>query len=109
MVWRIQDEFREGLPKSVVVPETMDSVRQLILQDRHVTYREIEITLGIGGTTIHSILHEYLTVKKFFSRWIPHNSSIAQKNQSIGVAKVLRQLVQTHAQVYKLRFIKYFK
>ena len=27
----LQDEFREGRPKSVVVPETIDAVRQLIL------------------------------------------------------------------------------
>ena len=31
-----QDEFREGCPKSVVVPETVDAVPQLILPDRHV-------------------------------------------------------------------------
>ena len=81
----LPDAFREGRSKSVVVP-----VRQLILQDRHVTYRGIETTLGISGTSIHSILHERLTVKKIFSRWIPHNLSIAQKYQSIRVAKVLR-------------------
>ena len=57
-----QDEFRQGRPKSVVVPETIDAVRQLILQDRHVTYREIEKTLGISGTSTHSILYEHLTV-----------------------------------------------
>ena len=76
-------------------------MRQLILQGRHVTYREIETTLGISGTSIHSILHKYLTLKKICSRWIPHNLTIAQKNQSIGVTKVLRQLVQTHAKVYR--------
>ena len=38
----LQDEFREGRRKSVVVPETIDAVCQLILQDRHVT-------LGIEG------------------------------------------------------------
>ena len=38
----LQDEFPEGHPKSVVVPETIDAVHQLILQDRHVTHREIE-------------------------------------------------------------------
>ena len=27
------DEFPEGRPKSIVVPETIDAVRQLILQD----------------------------------------------------------------------------
>ena len=35
----LQDEFRESRPKSIVVAETIDAVRQLILQDRHVTYR----------------------------------------------------------------------
>ena len=64
----LQDEFREGRPKSVVVSETIDAVRQLILQNRHVTYREIETTLNITGTSIHRILPEHLTVKKkFFS------------------------------------------
>ena len=44
----LQDEFRKDRPKSVVVPETIDAVRQLILQDSNVTYREIETTLGIS-------------------------------------------------------------
>ena len=88
MVNSTEDEFREGRPKSVVVPETIDAVRQLIFQD-----------LGISGTSIHSILYEHLTVKKMYLRWITHNLSIAQKNPSIRVAKVLRQLVQTHAEV----------
>ena len=75
----LQNEFREGRPKSAVVPETIDTVRQLILQDCHVNYREIEATLGISGTSIHSILHEHLTVKKVCSRWIPHNGEMLQK------------------------------
>ena len=69
----LQDEFREGRSKSVVVPKTIDAVLQLISQDRHVTYREIEITLGISGPSKHSILHEHLSFKKIYSRWIPHN------------------------------------
>ena len=43
----------------------MYAVRQLILQDHHVTYRQIETTLGISGASIHSTLHEDLTAKKF--------------------------------------------
>ena len=61
----LQDEFREGRPKSAVVSETIDAVRLLILQDRHVAYCEIEATLGISGTNIHSILHEHMLSKKF--------------------------------------------
>ena len=68
VVLHFQDEFREDHPKSVVVSETIDAVRQLLLQDRHVTYRDIETTLGISGISIHSILNEHLTVKKICSR-----------------------------------------
>ena len=57
----------------------MNAVQELIMQDRHVTYREIEAFLGISSTSIHSILHKHLAVKKISSRWIPHNLIIAQK------------------------------
>ena len=75
----LNDEFREGSPKSVVVPKNIDAVHELKLQDRHATYRVIVAALGIIGTSIHSILHEYLGVKKIYSRWITHNLTIAKK------------------------------
>ena len=85
----LQNEFREGRPKPVVVPETIYAVRQLILQNRHVTYCEFETTLGI-----HSILHERLTVKKICSRLIPQNLSIAQKRVvSIGRKKCIKNTI----------------
>ena len=71
--------------KSVVVPETIDAVRQLILQDRHVIYREIETTLGISGTSIH------LIVKKNCSHWIPHNLSFAQKKPHVDWSNEMHQ------------------
>ena len=76
---------------------TIDAVRQLILQDRHVTYREVETTLEISGTSIHSILHEHLTVKKICSHWIPHDLSIAQK-------KGLCRLVKRNAPIIRSRY-----
>ena len=42
-------EIREGPPKTTVVPENIDVVHELIMQDRHVTYREIEAYLGISS------------------------------------------------------------
>lgn len=64
----LQVELREGRRKSVVVPETIDVMRKLMLQNRHVTYRYIETTLGISGTRIHSKLPDHLTAKEI---WIP--------------------------------------
>ncbi|CAH2011250.1 unnamed protein product [Acanthoscelides obtectus] len=45
---------------------------KLIIEDRHVTYREIEASLKISKTSIQKILHEELGVRKLVSRWIPH-------------------------------------
>ncbi|XP_031634629.1 histone-lysine N-methyltransferase SETMAR-like, partial [Contarinia nasturtii] len=81
------DEFREGRPKSVVVPETIDAVRNIIKQDRHVTYREIEASLGISMRSIHTILHEHLAVKKICSRWIPHKLTDDQKLARVNWCK----------------------
>ena len=74
-----KDEVREGPPKTAVVPENIAAVHELIMQDRHVTYLEIKASLGISSTSILSILHEHLAVKKICSSWIPHNLTNAQK------------------------------
>ena len=75
----LKDKVCEGHLKIAVVSENIDAVRELIMQDRNVTYREIEASLGISSTSIPPILHEQLAVKKICSRWIPHNLTIAQK------------------------------
>lgn len=83
----LTDELKEGRPKSVVVPKNIDAVRELIKQDRHMTYREIEASLFISMTSIYAILHEHLAVKKICSRWIPHNLTVAQKTARVNWCK----------------------
>ena len=75
----LKDGDRQGRPKTAVVSENIDAERELIMQDRHVTYREIKASLGISSTSLHSILHEHLAVKKICSRRIPHNLTNVQK------------------------------
>ncbi|XP_037959406.1 histone-lysine N-methyltransferase SETMAR-like [Teleopsis dalmanni] len=100
----LSDEFREGRPKMAVVPENIDAVRELIMQDRHVIYREIEASLGISPISIHSILHKHLVVKKVCSRWIPHNLTIVQKKARVDWCKeMLKKYVHGASKdVYKI-------
>ncbi|CAH1995632.1 unnamed protein product [Acanthoscelides obtectus] len=65
-------EFKRGR-------ENVDAVRKLIIEDRHVTYREIEASLKISKSSIQKILHEELGVRKLVSRWIPHLLTEEQK------------------------------
>ncbi|CAH1985567.1 unnamed protein product [Acanthoscelides obtectus] len=75
----LSDEPRVGAPKMAVTQENVDAVRKLIIEDRHVTYREIEASLKISKTSIQKILHEELGVRKLVSRWIPHLLTEEQK------------------------------
>ncbi|CAH2010405.1 unnamed protein product [Acanthoscelides obtectus] len=59
--------------------ENVDAVRKLIIEDRHVTYREIAASLKISKTSIQKILHEELGVRKLVSCWIPHLLTDEQK------------------------------
>ncbi|KAG5310828.1 SETMR methyltransferase, partial [Acromyrmex insinuator] len=72
------DEFREGRPSTSVVATNVDAVREMIERDRHMTYREIQVSLGIDMKAIHTILHDHLNVRKLCSRWIPHDLTEAQ-------------------------------
>lgn len=57
--------------ETVVMPANIDAVRQLTKEDRYVTYREIQASLGISGTSVKNILHQELGARKLISRWIP--------------------------------------
>lgn len=75
----LSDDFGGGRPKTAVTQENIDAVQELILEDRHVTYQEIQVTLGIGASAVHEILHEQLKVRKLISRWVPHLLTDLQK------------------------------
>ncbi|CAH2010711.1 unnamed protein product [Acanthoscelides obtectus] len=68
----LSDDSRVGAPKTAVTQEDVDAVRKLIIEHRHVTYRELEASLKISKTSIQKILHRELGVRKLVSRWIPH-------------------------------------
>ncbi|KAG5347244.1 SETMR methyltransferase, partial [Acromyrmex charruanus] len=79
------DEFREGRPSTSVVATNV--VHKMIERDRHMTYREIQTSLGIDVKTIHTILHDHLSVRKLCSRWISHNLTEAQKQARVKWSK----------------------
>ena len=71
----------KGRSKTAGLLENIADVHELIMQDRHVTYREIETYFSISSTSIYSILHE-----------LSLNPAIAQKRLlSICAKKILEK------------------
>ncbi|XP_035209158.1 uncharacterized protein LOC118183670 [Stegodyphus dumicola] len=98
----LQDESSEVSPKSVVVTENIDAVSELIKQDSHVTYLEIEAPSGISMTSINKLFHENLSVKMICSRWIPHNLTNVEKNGRTDWCKeILGNTFKVHQRLFK--------
>ena len=55
----VSDSPRSGRPRTAVTDEMIDAVRLMIDDDPHVTYQQIDFSLGINSPAIYSILHDH--------------------------------------------------
>jgi len=59
-----KDDARSGCPSTSSGNENIDHVCSLVLSDRRLTVRMIAEELGLGKSSIHTILTEHLDMKK---------------------------------------------
>jgi transcriptional regulator with XRE-family HTH domain len=59
----LEEDPREGRPKSETTPETIEQVHDMVLDDRRMKVREIAETIGISKERVGYILHEELDMK----------------------------------------------
>ena len=57
----------------------IESTRQLLEADAHVSKKELSTELDVSVGSVHTILKEKLLVSKVCSRWIPHSLSDEQE------------------------------
>nr|XP_042912547.1 protein GVQW3-like [Parasteatoda tepidariorum] len=77
------DAERSGRPVEAVTPENVSEVTKIIMKDRKVKLREIAEMTQISYGSVFTILHEKLSMKKVFSKWVPRLLSMEQKQQRV--------------------------
>jgi transposase len=60
----LEDDLREGHPKSTTTLEIIEQVHDMVLDDRRMKVREIAETIGISKEHVGYILYEDLDMKK---------------------------------------------
>ena len=75
----LQHAPRSDRPSTSLTQQTIHVVRKIIKDDPHSTYQQIEAILGISSTTINSINHDYLNLRKVCARWMLHTLTDDQK------------------------------
>ena len=81
----LEDDPREGRPKSATTPEIIEQVYDMILDDRRMLVREIAETIGISKERVGYILHEELDMKKLCARWVPRLLTADQKRTRMKI------------------------
>jgi len=72
---------RPGRPKTVITPEIIDQIHELILEDRRISAKSIAQQLGISHERVGSIIHEDLDKRKLSAKWIPKCLNADQNRQ----------------------------
>jgi len=75
------DAPRPGLPKTVTIPEVIDQIHKLILEDRRISAESMAEQLGISHEWVGSIIHEDLDMQKLSAKWVPKCLTADQKRQ----------------------------
>ena len=76
----LEDDPREGRPKSASTSENIAKIQDMVLEDRRLTERDLVEALGISLGSISHILSEALGFKKLCSQWVPHSLTMEQKH-----------------------------
>ena len=70
-----------GRPKTATIPEIIDQIHELILEDRKISAKSIAEQLGISRERVGSIIHEDLYMRKLFVKRVPKCLNADQKFQ----------------------------
>ncbi|XP_045534361.1 protein GVQW3-like [Papilio machaon] len=77
------DEERSGRPLTAVTKENMLAVKNLVQDNRRITYQKIQHILQIGSGSLHESLHVHLRVRRIVSRWVSYNLTNVQKQAKV--------------------------
>ncbi|CAK9818971.1 Protein GVQW3, partial [Anthophora quadrimaculata] len=100
----LEDNPREGCPKTATTPQIIQQVHDMVLDDRRVKVREIAEAIGISNERIGNILHEELHMKMLCVRWVPHLLTIDQKRIRMRISQVCLDHSKKNKMDFKRRF-----
>jgi len=75
------DSPRHVRHKTVTIPEIIDHIYELIMEDRRISAKSIAEQLGISRKRVGSIIYEDLDMRKVSAKWVPKCLNADQKRQ----------------------------
>jgi len=78
----------------VTIPEIIDQIHELILEDNRISAKSVAQQLGISREWVGSIIHDDLDMRKLSAKWVPKCLNADQKRQRCQSSEQLLQFFQ---------------
>jgi histone-lysine N-methyltransferase SETMAR len=82
----LEDDPREGRPKSATSSKIIEQVHDMVLDDWWMKVLEFAETTGISKERVGYIFHEELDMKKLCARWVPRLLTADQKCTCMNIS-----------------------
>ncbi len=73
-----------GRPIEAVTLENIKQVLKIAMDERKLKVCKIDEMVNISTESTYTILHEKMSMKKVFSKWVPHLLTMEQKQEGIN-------------------------
>ena len=78
----------------MTIPEIIDQIHELILEDNRISAKSVAQQLGISREWVGSIIHDDLDMRKLSAKWVPKCLNADQKRQRCQSSEQLLQFFQ---------------
>jgi len=94
-----------GRPKTATIPEIIDQIHKLILEDRQISAKSIAEQLSISREQVGSTIHEDLDTRKLSAKWVPKCLNMDQKCQWCQLSEQLLEFFWRDPNDFLLRLV----
>ncbi|CAB3260001.1 unnamed protein product [Arctia plantaginis] len=97
----VEDDERPGRPSTSTTDENVKKVKEMVMNDRRITIREVADDVGISVGSCHEIFSDVLGMKRVAAKFVPKLLNFEQKQRRMEVAQESLNEVNNDAELLK--------
>jgi len=101
----VETDPRTGRPPSAIDEAAVRQVEAAILEDQHITVRQIAKEVKFSTGSVETIIHDHLHMHKVSARWIPKLLTSFQKRERVECSRMNLEMCQEHESKFFKRLI----
>ena len=101
----VQNLSHPGQSKFEITQDNVDRVSKLVMSNRRLCVRNIAEMLRLSKSTVHRILTDYLSLKKYSARWVPRMLTGDQKLYRVEASELILEIMRHDLDLFLSRYV----